>query len=179
MLQCTCKVSLLIYAWFDLALRKVLRQSNWNWRDCKLSEAREGVCLTLDIKAKRPFFCCCNNPSAFSRQIGSWMPDHMRPTCHAFREFSLLYEPALFLPLQVLDYLLPEMENRRGKLVVVLAGYQEQMEGLMAHNEGLPSRFALVSQCCIPHTFCEWAEHVSVSRKGPGNRQSTNLCPRL
>lgn len=25
---------------------------------------------------------------------------------------------------QILDYLLPEMENRRGKLVVVLAGYQ-------------------------------------------------------
>ncbi|GFR50032.1 hypothetical protein Agub_g12193 [Astrephomene gubernaculifera] len=42
---------------------------------------------------------------------------------------------------QVLDYLLPEMENRRGKLVVVLAGYKKQLEELMAHNEGLPSRF--------------------------------------
>ncbi|KXZ51992.1 hypothetical protein GPECTOR_10g1014 [Gonium pectorale] len=45
---------------------------------------------------------------------------------------------------QVLDYLLPEMENRRGKLVVVLAGYKKQMEDLMAHNEGLPSRFVQV-----------------------------------
>ncbi|KAG2492324.1 hypothetical protein HYH03_009275 [Edaphochlamys debaryana] len=42
---------------------------------------------------------------------------------------------------QVLDYLLPEMENRRGKLVVALAGYRKQMDDLMAHNEGLPSRF--------------------------------------
>lgn len=44
---------------------------------------------------------------------------------------------------QVLDALLPEMENRRGRLVVVFAGYQKQMEGLMSHNEGLPSRFPL------------------------------------
>eukprot|EP00798_Chlamydomonas_sp_ICE-L_P024108 gene24108-9683_t len=42
---------------------------------------------------------------------------------------------------QVLDALLPEMENRRGKLVVIFAGYKKQMEGLLAHNEGLPSRF--------------------------------------
>ncbi|GFH21452.1 NFX1-type zinc finger-containing protein 1, partial [Haematococcus lacustris] len=42
----------------------------------------------------------------------------------------------------VLDYLLPEMENRRGKLVTVLAGYQKQMEALLGYNEGLPSRFS-------------------------------------
>jgi hypothetical protein len=43
---------------------------------------------------------------------------------------------------QVLDYLLPEMENRRGKLVVVLAGYKKPMEErVMAYNEGLPSRY--------------------------------------
>lgn len=47
--------------------------------------------------------------------------------------------------LQVLDYLLPEMENKRGSLVVVLAGYQKPMEEqIMAYNEGLPSRFPLV-----------------------------------
>lgn len=49
------------------------------------------------------------------------------------------------MPLQVLDFLLPEMENKRGTLVVVLAGYQKPMEDLMGHNEGLPSRF--------PHLF--------------------------
>ncbi len=33
------------------------------------------------------------------------------------------------------------MENKRGTLVVVLAGYQKQMEELIEYNEGLPSRF--------------------------------------
>eukprot|EP00397_Hematodinium_sp_SG-2012_P000289 GEMP01000289.1.p1 GENE.GEMP01000289.1~~GEMP01000289.1.p1 ORF type:complete len:2487 (+),score=732.48 GEMP01000289.1:46-7506(+) len=46
---------------------------------------------------------------------------------------------------QILDYLLPEMENMRGKLVVVVAGYAKKMDDLFAHNEGFPSRF--------PHTF--------------------------
>ena len=42
---------------------------------------------------------------------------------------------------QILDYLLPEMENRRGTLVVVIAGYSKPMEDFIAFNEGLPSRF--------------------------------------
>lgn len=45
---------------------------------------------------------------------------------------------------EVLNFLLPEMENQRGKLVVVLAGYQKHMEELLAFNEGLPSRFPRV-----------------------------------
>ena len=45
---------------------------------------------------------------------------------------------------QVLNYLLREMENKRGKLVVVMAGYRKPMEeNIMAFNEGLPSRFPL------------------------------------
>ena len=43
-----------------------------------------------------------------------------------------------------MDYLLPEMENKRGKLVVIMAGYQKHMEELISYNEGLPSRFPLV-----------------------------------
>ncbi|CCC05205.1 unnamed protein product [Sordaria macrospora k-hell] len=41
----------------------------------------------------------------------------------------------------VLDYLLAEIENLRGKVVFVLAGYNKQMESFYAHNPGLPSRF--------------------------------------
>lgn len=40
----------------------------------------------------------------------------------------------------VLDYLLAEMENHRGKIVFILAGYQRQMEQLLQHNPGLASR---------------------------------------
>ena len=52
----------------------------------------------------------------------------------------------------MLDALLPEMENRRGKLVTVFAGYKKQMEELLAHNEGLPSRFPMVCIC----VFMRW-----------------------
>jgi Cdc6-like AAA superfamily ATPase len=41
----------------------------------------------------------------------------------------------------VLDYLLTEVENLKGKVVFVLAGYNKQMESFFAHNPGLPSRF--------------------------------------
>ena len=46
---------------------------------------------------------------------------------------------------RVLDLLLTEMENNRGRLVVVVAGYPKEMEGLLAKNVGLRSRF--------PHDF--------------------------
>jgi hypothetical protein len=41
----------------------------------------------------------------------------------------------------ILDMLLTEMEEWRGKLVVVFAGYKKPLEDLFAHNVGLPSRF--------------------------------------
>ncbi|KOS16916.1 NFX1-type zinc finger-containing protein 1 [Escovopsis weberi] len=41
----------------------------------------------------------------------------------------------------VLDFLLAEVENLRGKVVFVLAGYVKQMESFFAHNPGFPSRF--------------------------------------
>lgn len=42
---------------------------------------------------------------------------------------------------QVLDFLLAEVENRTGKIVFILAGYQRLMEKFFSHNPGLPSRF--------------------------------------
>lgn len=41
----------------------------------------------------------------------------------------------------IMDYLLAEVENLRGKVVFVLAGYYKPMESFFAHNPGLPSRF--------------------------------------
>lgn len=45
----------------------------------------------------------------------------------------------------ILNYFLDEMVNKVGNLVVVFAGYQDQIEKLIELNEGLPSRF--------PHSF--------------------------
>ncbi len=44
---------------------------------------------------------------------------------------------------QALNLLLTEVENRKGRLVVVLAGYQKDMEKLFEYNEGLPRRFPI------------------------------------
>ncbi|OCL11175.1 P-loop containing nucleoside triphosphate hydrolase protein [Glonium stellatum] len=41
---------------------------------------------------------------------------------------------------QVLDILLTEMENNNDKLVVVFAGYKEELESFFSHNPGLKSR---------------------------------------
>ncbi|KAF4954475.1 hypothetical protein FGADI_5254 [Fusarium gaditjirri] len=43
----------------------------------------------------------------------------------------------------VLDYLLAEVENLRGKVVFVLAGYSKEMESFFSHNPGIPSRFPI------------------------------------
>ncbi|CAG1980975.1 unnamed protein product [Fusarium graminearum] len=43
----------------------------------------------------------------------------------------------------VLDYLLAEVENSRGKIVFVLAGYNKEMETFFSHNPGIPSRFPI------------------------------------
>jgi SpoVK/Ycf46/Vps4 family AAA+-type ATPase len=42
---------------------------------------------------------------------------------------------------EVLDVLVPEMQNRRGRLVVIAAGYPALMEQFLTANPGLPSRF--------------------------------------
>lgn len=46
---------------------------------------------------------------------------------------------------QVLELLLKKIEDQRGKLVVIMAGYQSDMEELLAFNVGLQSRFLPVS----------------------------------
>jgi DNA polymerase III delta prime subunit len=46
---------------------------------------------------------------------------------------------------QVLDIILTEIENNIGNLVVIFAGYKEELESFFAHNPGLRSR--------IPHTL--------------------------
>lgn len=52
----------------------------------------------------------------------------------------------------VLDYLLAEIENTRGKIVFMFAGYEKQMEKFFEHNPGLASR--------MPYqlTFADYSE---------------------
>lgn len=47
---------------------------------------------------------------------------------------------------RILDYLLTEVENKVGTLVVAVAGYKNRMEKMFEHNEGLPSRFPITLQ---------------------------------
>lgn len=42
---------------------------------------------------------------------------------------------------QILDTIMDDVENLTGKAVFILAGYQNEMEGLLSHNPGLISRF--------------------------------------
>jgi len=45
----------------------------------------------------------------------------------------------------VLEYLLAEIENNRGVIVFIFAGYRKEMEKFFEHNPGIPRR--------IPHTL--------------------------
>jgi hypothetical protein len=74
-----------------------------------------------------------------------WIERHDTPVCSScpVASCTCTNRPTT-QPHQVLNFLLPEMENKRGKLVLVLAGYRKPMEEtIMAFNEGLSSRFPL------------------------------------
>ncbi|KAI1943949.1 hypothetical protein LOZ66_000537 [Ophidiomyces ophidiicola] len=47
---------------------------------------------------------------------------------------------------KVLDFLLAEVENLTGKIVLIIAGYNKDMESFFAHNPGIPSRFPIELQ---------------------------------
>ena len=70
---------------------------------------------------------------------------------------------------EAVQILLKRMEDNRDRLVVVLAGYPEEMDRLLATNPGLASRFqrtfafpdyTVVELCQIFHTLCEKNNYV-------------------
>lgn len=52
-----------------------------------------------------------------------------------------LVQSSSFGGAQVIDFLLAEIENLKGKVVFIVAGYQRPMENFFVYDLGLPSRF--------------------------------------
>lgn len=88
-----------------------------------------------------------NDPTAFVRTTSSLEPGCLKDGGVLFVDeaYQLTAPHVPNSGRQVLDILLTEIENNVGNLVVIFAGYKEELESFFGHNPGLKSR--------IPHTL--------------------------
>jgi S1-C subfamily serine protease/Holliday junction resolvasome RuvABC ATP-dependent DNA helicase subunit len=79
---------------------------------------------------------------------------------------------------EAIDTLLKEMEDKRDRLVIIVAGYPDQMRKFLASNPGLPSRFTKI----IPFESYEAADLVAITHsmaRRDGLRLSADADPVL
>ena len=74
--------------------------------------------------------------------------------------------------------LLTEIENARGRTLVIFAGYKDKMGRLLAADPGLPSRFPWRVHIA-PYTFEEIAEVIALKARATGLELEPELQPRL
>ncbi|GFP59878.1 protein CfxQ homolog [Trichoderma asperellum] len=88
-----------------------------------------------------------NDPTSFVRTTSSLEPGCLKDGGVLFVDeaYQLTAPHVPNAGRQVLDIILTEIENNVGNLVVIFAGYKEELESFFAHNPGLKSR--------IPHTL--------------------------
>jgi hypothetical protein len=88
-----------------------------------------------------------NDPTAFVRATSSLEPGCLKDGGVLFVDeaYQLTAPHVPNSGRQVLDIILTEIENNVGNLVVIFAGYKEELESFFGHNPGLKSR--------IPHTL--------------------------
>ncbi|UKZ49173.1 hypothetical protein TrVGV298_003416 [Trichoderma virens] len=88
-----------------------------------------------------------NDPASFDRASSSLEPGCLKDGGVLFVDeaYQLTAPHVPNSGRQVLDIILTEIENNIGNLVVIFAGYKEELESFFGHNPGLRSR--------IPHTL--------------------------